>query len=124
MAAVAVAPFLQAVSAPTKVCLVCDLAKPLTEFPRDAVANDGRRRACNECVSSGRYVPASKSEATRARDKKQASTPERRASNLAAVKRWQQNNRAAFLAARAVRLALKSGVLAPPARCQVKGCCN
>lgn len=105
-----------------KRCRGCREIKPISSFPGDPVAKDGRRRACSACIAAGQHRPLVKSAATRQRDSEQAKAPHRRAANLAAVKRWQHRNRDAFLAARAVGLALKRGVIGKPARCQAKGC--
>jgi hypothetical protein len=105
-----------------KFCKTCAQPKSIEEFDRDAVAADGRRRSCRSCIETGACAPAVKSPEARRKDREQALQPHRRAANLAAVKRWQGNNRGAHRAARAVRLALEAGTLAKPRRCQIVGC--
>lgn len=97
-----------------KRCRTCKETKSLPKFAKSARAKDGRRRDCRDCVASGSHK--------RAPRRTKSDTPESRAAMRAAVKSWKSRNPEAHQANQILNRAIKSGLVARPQRCQIKGC--
>lgn len=71
-----------------KICLRCQVQKPLDDFYRAAGCKDGRRRVCKECILAERRAKhAANPEKNRERDRaRYADSPERQARQRATAK--------------------------------------
>jgi len=102
----------------TKKCKGCGVAKPLTEYSKHGSSRDGHRHTCKPCVTAAR----AKRRAEISIEDLAAGRAKHLANNHAAVKKWRGENTDAVNAQASLQRAVKSGILARPARCQVKGC--
>lgn len=99
-----------------KACATCRATKPMTAFPKSARARDGRRKSCADCIR------ANKAKRRKARNPGKRTTPESLAQHRASVRDWRRRNPEAYRACQALNRAIRKGVIARPARCQVQGC--
>ena len=105
-------------STATKTCKACGTAKALDDFARHGRSHDGHRHTCRSCDAAARAkrrAEISLEDLAEARER-------RLVGNRRAVSKWQKQNNAAVRAKSLVRDALKSGVIAKPERCQIRGC--
>ena len=107
----------------TKACRTCKEPKSVDEFGRHAIAKDGHRHDCRECVRAGKVKkhPVLSLDEKLA-DKARRAKAHRRAANRQSVREWTQRNPQAAKARAAVSQALKAGRLARPTKCQVRTC--
>lgn len=106
----------------TKRCKTCKERKTLHDFARHNGARDGRRRTCRECLLAGRYQPYIETPHVRARRAKRESKPKWQRSHRKALARHAERFPIVVQAAKAVRAAVRAGLLVKAKRCQVKGC--
>lgn len=102
-----------------KICRRCGITKPITEFYPHATMRDGHLNVCRECkrADQRRYQ---QTPAGRETERRRNAKPERLKKLIARSKAFRKRNPEKYAAHMAVQVALKSGRLVRPKKCQ--GC--
>jgi hypothetical protein len=108
--------------AATKRCKACKQVKPISAFALHPRSLDGHRNACKPCVKKGFRTSKPRSAEQRGKAKAAAAMPEQRARNRQAVRAWSSRHPKASRARTMVHRALRKGLIARPASCQIAGC--